>query len=130
ARAIAIARRSEAAELEHVNRDIYDDTITYTDWFLGQVIRRAENLSGRVTVTYFSDHGESFKFLDGVAGHGRPTFSMAEAHVPLFFWANRQFMLDRHEQWQNIESRKDAIFRTDGLLHTLASMMEITFDGL
>ena len=115
---------------EQERHDIYDDTIAYTDWFLAQVVAEMKAQSGRVTVTYVSDHGESFGFIDGVSGHGLPSFSVAEVQVPLFFWANATFISDRHDLWQNIVARRHAIFRAEWLFDTLGSMLGLKFDEL
>jgi glucan phosphoethanolaminetransferase (alkaline phosphatase superfamily) len=129
-RAEALRRRRDAAEPERVSRDIYDDTIAYTEQFLSEVIERARRLPGHATVTYFSDHGESFRFQDGVAGHAHPNFSLAEAHIPLIFWANDAFIADHPRAWGNLEARRDQLFRTDGIYHTVASLMGIVSSEL
>jgi heptose-I-phosphate ethanolaminephosphotransferase len=115
---------------EQERHDIYDDTIAYTDWFLAQIVAQLKTQSGRATVTYVSDHGESFGYIDGISGHGLPRFSLAEAQVPLFFWANATFISDRQDQWQNIIARRDALFRTEWLFDTLGSMLGLTFHEL
>lgn len=115
---------------EQERHDIYDDTIAYTDWFLAQIVGQMKAQSGRATVTYVSDHGESFGYIDGISGHGLPKFSLAEAQVPLLFWANATFISDRQDQWQNIISRSDAPFRAEWLFDTLGSMLGLTFHEL
>lgn len=71
----------------------YDNAITYTDWFLAQVIDLL-GASDRVTpaMFYVSDHGESLG-EGGLYLHGTPYFMAPETQtrVPMVIWMSQRF---------------------------------------
>lgn len=125
-RATAADAVSTSGHRDALRRDLYDDTILYTAAFLGGVIARLREVPGRVSFTYLSDHGESFPHTDGISGHGMARFSVAETHVPWFFWANDRLTRDRADAWRNIVAHRDAAVRGDSLFVTIASLAGVT----
>lgn len=79
---------SKCSQQEIINA--YDNSILYTDYFLGELIKELETLTAayEVTLLYVSDHGESLGEA-GVFLHGLPKAIAPEAqtHVPVFLWA-------------------------------------------
>lgn len=121
-RATAADALSRSADPDRLRRDLYDDTILYTSAFLSDVIARLAEVPGRVSLTYISDHGESFHRTEGITGHGMARFSVAESHVPLFFWANERLARERAAAWRNVVAHRDATVRGDSLFATVASL--------
>ncbi len=71
----------------------YDNTILYTDWFLGQVIDTlAASDSVLPAMFYASDHGESLG-EGGLYLHGTPYFMAPDyqTHVPMVLWTAPAF---------------------------------------
>jgi len=65
----------------------YDLTISYTDWFLHQVIERHRQTNSYGALIYFSDHGQRlFDDSDAHKGHGFPTLKREDVEVPLIIW--------------------------------------------
>jgi glucan phosphoethanolaminetransferase (alkaline phosphatase superfamily) len=128
-RAGAAAGMSAAPDPDRLRRDLYDDTIRYTSAFLAELIARLERVPGRVSLTYLSDHGESFRPSEGVAGHGLARFSVAEMHVPLFFWANERLRQDRATAWRHLVAHRTAPVRGDALFATVATLAGVTIPG-
>jgi glucan phosphoethanolaminetransferase (alkaline phosphatase superfamily) len=65
----------------------YDRTISYTDWFVHQVIERHRATSMDGSVTYVSDHGQRlFDDRDGHKGHGFRDLRPQDVEVPLVVW--------------------------------------------
>lgn len=118
---------AHSAERHRLERDIYDDTIAYTDKLLQDIVLRLKRLEGRVTLTYISDHGESLQHVDGQSGHGFRKFTVAEAHVPLFIWVNDNFVSTREQRWRQLLAHRDVAFRTERLFDTLSSLLGIDF---
>jgi lipid A ethanolaminephosphotransferase len=100
----------------------YDNTILYTDYFLGRVIDKLAQLGGEydTAMLYVSDHGESLG-EDGLYLHGFP-YAMApreQIEVPMLFWASRGFYTERAKvdpqclrRSAELETSHDAIFHT------------------
>lgn len=79
-----LAKRSEikAANREAVQRT-YWNSAAYSDWLVGQVIRRlkAQGVYDRTLVMVTGDHGEAL-FEEGFLGHGH-VINRTQTHVPL-----------------------------------------------
>jgi lipid A ethanolaminephosphotransferase len=78
--------------------DAYDNTILYTDHFLGRVIDELKSLRNTEAVMlYVSDHGESLGEY-GLYLHGAP-YAMApdvQTHIPFIVWMSDSFARARH----------------------------------
>jgi lipid A ethanolaminephosphotransferase len=78
---------SECRDQEVINA--YDNTIYYTDWFLGEVVKLLKDNQGafEAAMLYVSDHGESLG-ENGMYLHGYPYMFAPEAqtHVPMVMW--------------------------------------------
>lgn len=108
-------------------RDAYDNSIKYSDWVIGQVIKSVAALKIPATVTYISDHGQSFVASEGLFSHGMPKFSRAEAHVPLFIWVSPEYQRNYPGVWQDLQRHKDSFVSTDMIFHTLADVAGIRY---
>lgn len=103
----------------------YDNAITYTDYFLNQVIEFLKPFDDRfeTSMLYVSDHGESLG-ESGIYLHGMPNFVAPEAqrHVPMIVWFGRG-----HEDLnlQEIRRMKDRPFSHDNLFHTVLGLLEV-----
>lgn len=65
----------------------FDNTVTYTDYVLSQIIERLDSLNVPSALIYTSDHGEDIyddsrlRFL-----HASPTPTYYQLHVPMLVW--------------------------------------------
>lgn len=65
----------------------YDNTILYTDWFLGEVIARVRNQSA--LVVYASDHGESLG-EEGTYAHWIGSNRPEQRKAAMFIWVSEE----------------------------------------
>jgi len=117
------------SEEELVNT--YDNTITYSDYVLSQVIEELSAFAAgaslqqeeiKASMIYISDHGESL----GEAGaylHGFP-YSLApveQIHIPMLFWSNHI------ETSSNscLSNLADNQYNHDNLFHTMLGLLNI-----
>ena len=79
---------------EHVAMiEDYDRTISYTDWFLHQVIERHRRDATYGAVVYFSDHGQRLYDDDALhKGHGFRELKPEDVEVPLLVWLSDAFV--------------------------------------
>jgi len=106
----------------------YDNTILYTDYFLGRVIEFLKKNSKKFNtgMIYISDHGESLG-ENNMYLHGLPYFLAPDEqiHVPFVLWLSES-LLDNLEIDQNclINERTDR-FSHDNLFHSILGLMKI-----
>jgi lipid A ethanolaminephosphotransferase len=117
---------SQCSSSELVNA--YDNTIVYTDHIIGEVIKRAEELSKTyaTAVLYVSDHGESLG-EGGLFLHGLP-YAIApdeQTKVPMYAWVSPDFV--RLEKWdRDCMSKQTKIRRShDNVYSTVLGFLEI-----
>jgi glucan phosphoethanolaminetransferase (alkaline phosphatase superfamily) len=105
--------------------DAYDNSIAYTDWFLGQVIEQARKLAVPATVTYFSDHGEDLFLLDGRAGHGTHSYSKHQYAIPGFVWVNSAYRAAHPDKVRAVMQNAAMEIRSHNIFYSLADLMGI-----
>jgi lipid A ethanolaminephosphotransferase len=104
----------------------YDNTILYTDHFLGEVIAllRANDDHFETAMFYASDHGESLG-EDGVYLHGLPYWMAPDAQtaVPMIMWFGKNYV---DASPQALREIRDTPLTHDFIFHTLLGMFEVT----
>lgn len=100
----------------------YDLTISYTDWFLHQVIERHRRDGAYGATVYFSDHGQRlYDDRDFGKGHGFRQLKPEDVEVPLLVWLS-DALLQRHPE------RRAAIVANTGKPVSTGRMTESLLD--
>lgn len=107
----------------------YDNSIAYTDHFLGQIVRTLENK--KAIVIYTSDHGESIEqkaHLHGTPKHMAPPEQLM---VPMIIWESKSFLSDpRNAQgFAALRARKDRMASHDNLFDSVLGCLGIESDN-
>jgi len=117
-------RRCSPAEIVNA----YDNSLLYTDFFLGQVIdflAQAQNTHD-TAMLYVSDHGESLG-EGGLYLHGVP-WSIApdvQTHVPFVLWLSPAFDKDRGVDPACVQAEARKHVSHDNLFHTLLGVFGV-----
>jgi lipid A ethanolaminephosphotransferase len=108
----------------------YDNTIAYTDHFLGQTLAwlQAQASSGRYDtgLVYVSDHGESLG-ESGLYLHGVP-YALApeqQKHVPMISWMSRGLQQRTGITSACLRSRADKPLSHDHLFHSVLGVLDV-----
>ncbi|MGA9028347.1 MAG: phosphoethanolamine transferase [Steroidobacteraceae bacterium] len=109
--------------------DAYDNSVLYSDWFLGQVIESARVLKVPATVTYVADHGEDLYSLDGSSGHGFPTYTPHQFNIPAFVWVNDAYRQSHPDKIAALTANAGKPIRTHDVFYALADLMGISWPG-
>ena len=109
----------------------YDNTILYTDYFLGKIIDRLQRPGNQFDsfMMYVSDHGESLG-ENGIYLHGLPYLLAPEAqiHVPMMMWFSDSYIVDNRLNIGKIRKVAGNYFSHDNLTHTLLRLFHIRTD--
>jgi len=104
----------------------YDNTILYTDHFLGEVIDLLRTNDGRfeTAMFYASDHGESLG-EKGVYLHGLPYWMAPDTQtkVPMILWFGKNY---HDASPQALREIRNTPLTHDFIFHTLLGMFEVT----
>ena len=107
-------------------KNVYDNTILYTDYVDEQVIKLLKKNEGKynVAMLYMSDHGESLG-ENGFYLHGAP-FPIApkeQKHVPWLLWIPTQYAQQKGINLSCLRSKKDiGHLSHDNLFHSLLGL--------
>jgi lipid A ethanolaminephosphotransferase len=104
----------------------YDNTIVYTDYVLSKVIDLLQAQNSATAMLYVSDHGKSLG-ESGLYLHGLP-YALApeeQTHVPMEFWASKEFLADRHLDRETLLSKRNAPYSHDNLFHSMLGLFKI-----
>lgn len=117
----------ECSEVEINNT--YDNTIAYTDYFLGKVIAllKKYETTHEVGMIYVSDHGESLG-ENGIYLHSMPySFApKAQTHVPVILWLG-DYIRDELD-YEKLKNEANKEYSHDNIFHTLLGMFEVHTD--
>jgi KDO II ethanolaminephosphotransferase len=107
----------------------YDNSIAYTDHFLGQVIGSLEDK--KAIVIYTSDHGESIE--DKAHLHGTPKYMAPpeQRMVPIMIWASKPFLSDSRDarHFYDLQARKDRMAYHEYLFDSILGCLGIESDN-
>ena len=117
---------AECSHAELVNG--FDNSIAYTDRFLGKTIDWLQAQSGRydAALLYLSDHGESLGEY-GLFLHGVP-YSFApevQKHIPMVMWFGPRMRERAGLSPACMEAGLDAPLTHDSLYHTVLGVMDV-----
>ncbi len=106
----------------------YDNSIAYTDRFLGRTIDWLKAQSPRFDtgLLYLSDHGESLGEY-GLFLHGLPYKVAPEVqkHVPMVAWLDGGLAARRGLSLACLRGTRDATLTHDNLYHTVLGLMDV-----
>lgn len=117
---------AECSHAELVNG--FDNSIAYTDRFLGKTIDWLKSRSGDydTAMLYLSDHGESLGeyglFLHGVPYSFAPE---AQKHVPMVTWFADGMLARRKLSHSCMQAGLDTPLSHDNLYHTVLGLMDV-----
>ena len=123
-----------AMEAKYKNKDMlmnaYDNTIRYTDKFLGSIIEMMKKRGGVAALVYTSDHGEDIFDDDRrMFLHASPIPSYYQLHVPLIFWASDEYVSNYGAEWATLEKHSgQAVSGSKELFHTMLTLGGIDTD--
>jgi glucan phosphoethanolaminetransferase (alkaline phosphatase superfamily) len=109
----------------------YDNSILYTDYFLGQVIQRINDMQCVSSVIYCSDHGESL-FDTSNLGYGREIKKSSDElnHVPMFIWMSDLFLLEHPEKKLAVVDNAQKRTEVKNLYYSLLDLADFQIDSL
>lgn len=107
----------------------YDNSILYTDYFLGKVQEALQAEQGRLAVgmLYVSDHGESLG-ENNIYLHGLP-YSLApeaQTHVPMVAWMSDDFNRASRMDPACMVQQTNEPWSQDNLFSTVLGMMDVS----
>jgi len=107
-------------------QNAYDNSLRYTDHFLGETVRWLQTQARPTALVYLSDHGESLG-EKGLYLHGMP-YRMApqeQTHVPMLAWVSEP--LQRNMGWSMacLRAKAKQPWSHDNLFHTLLDLARV-----
>ncbi len=111
----------KACRREMINA--YDNSIRYTDAFLGKLISLLDGRGGSAALLYTSDHGEDI-FDDGrdLFLHASPAPSCYQLHVPLIIWTSEAYRLAHAQRMEYMAGHVGLPSGSDCVFHTLLGL--------
>ena len=102
----------------------YDDSIRYTDWFVSEVVKELQSLSGVSYMLYFADHGEDiYDSTDArIMGHG-PLANEPMTSVPFQLWISEDLNRLRPDL-RAAETKSD--YNLMDAIHTMIDVSSLT----
>ena len=104
--------------------DEYDNSVSYTDWFLGEVIAELNRQGSRSVLVYASDHGENLLDDDRqFLGHALGTrYDLAAAAL---VWVSGELARSRPDQIQALRANAGAKLSLSNIAHSMLDVAGI-----
>ena len=107
-------------------RNAYDNSISYTDYFLNSTIDYLDALGVCSTLIYCSDHGEDiFDDERGRFLHASPTVTYYQLHVPCLAWFSDKYAQLYPEKTAAAKKHRWSAATTHSMFHTMADMASL-----
>jgi len=107
----------------------YDNTILYTDHFLGEVIKFLGQYDGQynTAMMYISDHGESLG-EGGMYLHGAPYFMApsTQTHIPFITWFSESYQQSNSLDLACLSEARHDKLSHDNLFHSVLGLSNIS----
>lgn len=101
----------------------YDNSICYTDAFLGKLISILNEKEVSAALLYTSDHGEDiFDDERNFFLHASPVPSYYQLHVPLIIWTSESYRQNHMARQNNIDKHTILPTGSECIFHTLLGM--------
>jgi lipid A ethanolaminephosphotransferase len=106
----------------------YDNTITYTDYFIDKTIQLLDSLPENINTSmiYLSDHGESLG-ENNIYLHGTPYFMAPEAqtHVPMVFWLSKKTQKTFNIDYGCLQNLQNNTFSHDNYFQSVLGLLAV-----
>jgi glucan phosphoethanolaminetransferase (alkaline phosphatase superfamily) len=107
-------------------RNSYDNSIVYTDHFIGEVIRTLASTHAVSTMWYVSDHGEDFASAAcKLGGHGNGTVN--DFRIPSVFWYSDAFAAVDADALAQTRIHSTMKLTTENIFESLVDMAGLDF---
>jgi glucan phosphoethanolaminetransferase (alkaline phosphatase superfamily) len=111
--------------------DEYDNSVSFTDDNVREVIDRLNLCGCRAGLVFFSDHGERL-FDKGSGdtefGHGFPTVSRQEIEVPFFLWLSQSYQEANASPTARLKNNAQSVAQLHNLFETIADLAGVDYD--
>lgn len=104
--------------------DDYDNATVYNDYVLSKIIEALKQTDGDTYMLYFSDHGEEVYQTADSFGHDENEATQPVYDIPFFLWLSEPFKKSRPIRYRPYRS-----YLTEDLIHSIAHLSDIKFDG-
>jgi heptose-I-phosphate ethanolaminephosphotransferase len=113
----------DATQQGYINA--YDNAIAYNDKVVDDLLEELKKVKGNCTFTYFSDHGDEVYDFRNFHGHSDVLLSKYMYEIPLLFWANESYKLQRNVDMGMLENNSAGKLNTENLIHFWSDILDI-----
>ena len=100
----------------------YDNSILYTDYVLGEILKKCNEIPDFQGLLYFSDHGEG---IDAHVGHDNSKFTFQMTRIPMVMYLSNEFVKNRGEDYRILKNNTNNYFTNDLIFEAMMGLMKI-----
>ena len=102
--------------------DEYDNSILYTDYVLGKILKKCNDMPNFQGLLYFSDHGEG---IDAHVGHDNSNFTFQMTRIPMTIYLSYDFIKNREAEYQILKNNINEYYTNDLIFELMMGLMKI-----
>lgn len=115
-------------QLEFINA--YDDSVHYTDYVLGEILKKLKQTNNIAGLSFWADHGEEVFDVKDFKGHGPDGVTKSMLEVPFLFWRNKAYQMEFAERDAVVSKQMDAPIMLDDFFHIAQCLIPVQSDLL
>ncbi len=109
----------------------YDNSISYTDYVLDQLISSLKKQNKETIFFYFSDHGENlFDTAQDLIGHAYTTSNKYELKIPFFVWYSNKYFEKNKDLVNNMDANNNKLLNTSYLFNSTLNSFGSSIDSV
>lgn len=124
----AYTQNLTSTQLAYINA--YDNSVHYTDFILGEVLARLEQVEGVAGLIFWSDHGEEIFDEKDFKGHGPDGVTKSMLEIPFIFWRNEKYIKTFGDVDASLRKHVTARIMLDDFFHIAQCMIPVDSDLL
>lgn len=103
----------------------YDNSVTYNDFILSEIIKMVKQQQGATSLLYFADHAEDV--IQGL-GHNSGKFTYDMTQIPMLIWLSEGYQKQYPAKTAYIKQQKNTLFSNDQVYDTVIGWTGVKTD--
>ena len=119
----AYSQELSSSQVDYINA--YDNSVHYTDFVLGEVLKVLKSINSIAALTFWADHGEEVFDVKEFKGHGPDGVTKSMLEIPFIFWRNQKYINEFKDVDDVISTHERSPIMLDDFFHIAQCLIPV-----
>lgn len=119
----AYSQELSNSQVDYINA--YDNSVHYTDFVLGEVLKELKSTNNIAALTFWADHGEEVFDVKDFKGHSPDGVTKPMLEIPFIFWRNQKYKTEFQDVDDVISTHEQSLIMLDDFFHIAQCLMPV-----